>query len=196
MRVSRIAYYVAIATVAFIGAAHLVRSGLVDAHALPVFGAERSAPDPDTRPVRPGRELAVVFVTSPTCVWSNSPEIPSLIQRAKESVRRRGEEHGFGFAAVGVVRTHSVTAGMRHLAKFGEFDEVMAGRAWFNIGALKYVAHDMPGPRATPQIVIVERSVGSPDEPHLHDERVVARLIGVEPIKRWVESGTPLPTLQ
>ncbi len=73
--------------------------------------------------------------------------------------------------------------------KFGPFDEVMSGRSWANTGVLKYVFEDLPGPAATPQVVLVERMLNARDRSYsVAEERVLARAVGLEEIKRWADN--------
>lgn len=75
----------------------------------------------------------------------------------------------------------------------------MTGRSWLNEGMLKYVWDELPGKAATPQILIVDRSVKvrSAENPvyGLHSERLVVRKVGMKEIRQWYELGTPLPDL-
>lgn len=139
-----------------------------------------------------GSELVFIFVGSSSCSWSNKPELRDLVRTARLAVRDRSIAEDMGFAAVGVARDVVASKGVAHLATFGEFDEVMAGRGWLNSGVLRYIYGDLPGPAATPQILVVERRVVvDRGERSIADERVVARLTGLAEIRMWVDSGMP-----
>jgi len=147
----------------------------------------------DYREVRPGPELALVFVESPTCVWCNAPELPELIERAKRLVREQAIGRGFGFATVGISSSRSASTGIEHLTRFGDFDEVSSGRSWHNEGILKYVYRDLVGPAATPQVLVVQRVVLPSAEPGFTGERVLLRHVGLGLIEQWVDGGAVVP---
>ena len=103
---------------------------------LPARAASEYAP---ALSVNAGQEVAFVFVGSSNCGWSNVPELPNMVKGLKLELRKRAENLGMSFAAVGIARDVIARNGIRHLEKFGDFDEVMSGRGWANIGVLKYV---------------------------------------------------------
>ncbi len=147
---------------------------------------------PDSR-LRPGEELAIVFVGSSACAWSNRPELTTIVRGLKTTLAARAEAAGMGFAAVGVARDIVAESGIAHLEKFGRFDEVMSGRGWANTGIQKYLYDAMPGPGATPQILILARSLDySTGHVTIVDERVLARKVGLKEITAWVDEGAPL----
>ena len=75
----------------------------------------------------------------------------------------------------------------------------MTGRGWANEGVLRYVWKLSYGEPATPQIIIVDRSVAvSPLEksPYgIQDEEFLVRKVGSIAIRRWMQMGAPLPKL-
>ena len=147
--------------------------------------------------VNAGQEVALVFVGSSNCGWSNVPELPNMVKGLKLELKKRAENLGMSFAAVGIARDIIATNGIRHLEKFGDFDEVMSGRGWVNIGVLKYIyGGQLSGPAATPQVLVIERSLDdTAGHISLTAERVVARKTGLDEIAQWVQSGAPTPTL-
>ena len=140
-----------------------------------------------------GSELVFVFVGSSSCSWSNRPELRDFVRTARLAVRDKSIAEDIGFAAVGVARDVVASKGIAHLAAFGEFDEIMAGRGWLNSGVLRYIYGDLPGPAATPQILVVERRVVvDQGQRSVAGERVVARHAGLAEIRKWVDRGMPL----
>jgi hypothetical protein len=135
----------------------------------------------------------MVLVASPTCVWSTAPELPPLIETAKLLMRAEAERRGLGFAAIGVSRSGSANAGIKDLQRFGTFDEVAAGRTWYNTLLLRYVYRDFVGAPATPQVIVLERTVAAEERPGISEERVLLRTVGFGAIRRWVEMGVPIP---
>lgn len=140
-----------------------------------------------------GEELAIVFVGSSACAWSNRPELMRVVKNLKTTLAGRAAAAGIGFSAVGVARDIVAERGIAHLAKFGRFDEVMSGRGWANTGIQKYLYNTMPGPGATPQILVLARSLDfSTGHVAIVDERVLARKVGLKEITAWVDEGAPL----
>lgn len=80
-----------------------------------------------------------------------------------------------------------------HLLGFGEFDEVMTGRNWGNIGVQKYIYGDMAGVEATPQILLVTRVIDTQwGHVSFVNEEVISRRNGLTAIKAWAEEGAPV----
>lgn len=157
---------------------------------LPAFASESYEPEGRTDS---GPELVFVFIGASRCRWSNLPEAKHLVRKAKLAVRDAAHKQGQGFAAIGIARDVVVSEGTAHLSEFGNFDEVTAGRGWMNAGIMRYVYHDLPGPAATPQVVVVKRNVRVENGQRAFvDERVVTRLAGLVEIRKWVESGMVL----
>lgn len=155
---------------------------------VPVVEAGRYRPLAAVR----GEEIALVYVGSSTCAWSNAEALPGIVQDLKLNVLARARDEGKGFAAIGVAQDAVAANGVDHLSKFGEFDEIVAGRGWANIGVQKYVYGNMPGPGGTPQILVVARTL-SHDTGHVvvGGERVLARMVGLNEITEWAEAGAP-----
>lgn len=148
----------------------------------------------DQKQVVPGKEIALVFIGAPTCAFSNAIDLPEIVEHAKRAVREEAARRGVGFASIGVSQSSSARLGIEHLAKFGNFDEVASGRAWYNQVLLKYVYRSFIGPATTPQLVVLERTTAPESHPGIYDERVLLRQVGLGAIRQWVERGSPLPS--
>lgn len=143
--------------------------------------------------VLPGRELALVFIGSPTCVWSNQDFLPEALEKAKLGLAEQARSSGHSFTAVAAVKSTDFGAGIEFVRRFGQFDEVSVGRGWYNVAILRYVFEKFAANAATPQILVVEREVtGWPSRGYV-GERVLLRKTGSGPIVDWVEAGLPLP---
>ena len=138
-----------------------------------------------------GEEVALIYIGSADCIWSNAPELRSLVEALKLGFRDRAMEEPWEFVAIGIARDMDPARGIAHLQEFGAFDEIMTGRSWGNIGLLKYIYGEMPGRAATPQIIVVARTFQA-DGGHygLLDERVLVRAIGLDEIKAWALAGS------
>lgn len=109
-----------------------------------------------------GDELAMVFISSPNCGYcSNFPDLPNHVERAKVKLEKIAKENDMGFAVIGVAIGWSAEEGIDHLNNFGKFDEVMAGRNWFNSGAREFIHNEVPSDSkgSVPEIVLVGREV-------------------------------------
>jgi len=81
------------------------------------------------------------------------------------------------------------SAGIGWLKGIADFDEIIAGREWVNLGAIAYVWRDSSAVPALPQLVVLARTV------RLENNRIVAsqpqpilRLLGEQAIRAWVEA--------
>lgn len=165
----------------------------VDLHvrwSVPVLAPETYLPEAR---VDSGPEIVFVFIGSSQCRWSTDPEAQQLVRKAKLAVRETAHQRGHGFAAIGIARDMIASDGIEHLDDFGNFDETLAGRGWMNTGVMKYIYGDLPGPAATPQIVVVKRHVRVENgQRSIVDERVLTRKAGLVEIRKWVETGMAL----
>lgn len=147
-----------------------------------------------------GRELAFIYIGSSGCAASNRLFLPGAIKQLKLLVQKQARARGRSFVAIGVAKDWNVEAGLGHLSKFGNFDMVMSGRNWLNIGALKYMWEEIPGKAGTPQVVVISRRVVKPEGKGasygLRDPELLARKLGTKEIRRWLEHGAPLPPLE
>ena len=147
---------------------------------------------PDT--VQDGTEIVLVYIGSSTCVWCQAKELPEWMSQIRTAVAAQADLAGHAFAAVGVSIDFDVPGGLKHLRDLGPFHEVTTGRRWRNIGALKYVSEEHVGRTATPQIVVIRRSVKRFGSPSITRGDVLVRKVGLTDIGAWLARGAPLPT--
>ncbi len=141
-----------------------------------------------------GTELVFIVVGSSGCRWSNTPELVSLVGEARNAVKEEADSRGVGFATMGVAQDDLVEQGIKHLARFGRFDELSVGRGWRNAGLLKYVYGEFPGPAATPQLLVLTRDlVGQGGQWETANEKVLVRLSGVSEVRTWIQRGATVP---
>lgn len=149
----------------------------------------RSAPKaavqyPDTGTAR---ERVLIYIGSSSCGPSNDKEIPTLVATVRDRVRETATRDGMRFVTVGIAKDGDVAAGLAHLAKIGQFDEIMTGRSWANIGVMKYVFSDLRGPAATPQVLVVDRSLYNQGVfIDVTQERVIVRRVGLQELRDWI----------
>lgn len=146
-----------------------------------------------------GTELVVVYMGSANCVWSNRDSVALAVREIKSTLADRAGERGHAFASLGVALDWSVEDGLGHLEKFGHFDEVAAGRNWLNHAAIDYLWKDVPGRAATPQVLVLKRSIRGPDDRApgrryvVGDPELVVRKVGYDEITSWVAQDVALP---
>jgi hypothetical protein len=155
------------------------------------------APSPDayvpSYQVRDGDELALAYVGSSSCGPSNRPSLPAAVEHIKQAVQRQAEAQGVGFTSVGIAKDWVVENGLAHLRKYGRFDEVTTGRSWMNAGVLTYVFEDYPGAAATPQVLLVRRTVQTGPMRAVQPGEVLLRKVGTREITGWSDRGAPVP---
>lgn len=101
---------------------------------LPGISAQQEGPhgyEPTYKAVA-GVELALIYTGSSKCAFSTNPELPQMIETAKESVKKAAMEAGRSFTVTGIAKDWDVRAGVTHLETFGAFDEIRSGRSWMN----------------------------------------------------------------
>lgn len=144
-------------------------------------------------------ELALIYVGTSECPYSNVDSLSGMIESAKLSIQQKAHELGYSFATVGIAKDWIVKNGMDHLAKFGSFDEVMTGRSWLNEGVVKYVWEDMSSVPSTPQLVVIKRLVRPPKDDlgriWIGEDSVVTRKVGLPEIANWLRDDFSLPEI-
>lgn len=150
----------------------------------------------DTRsrlPERESVELLLVYVGSPACAFSRSPTVPALFDSAQRSLASIARVRSYSFSTLGLSPSGSVQSGLAHLESVASFDEVVAGRQWYNLGSLRYVYDGLTGSAATPQLLLVQRTWGGSSTPMLLAETVLFRAIGLAGIEHWARRGYAAP---
>lgn len=187
----------------------LLLLGLLFAAAwLVTFGILQSAPlrrepsqsrQPLPEPAAPAAEWTLVYIGSSTCTPSNAPQLARASAELRELLAARAARNGTTFSTLGIARDRQVRAGLRHLRRHGEFDEVIAGRSWSNLGLQRYVWGDLPGQAATPQLLLVERTLDASSAGQggrqfaIEGERLLVRKVGLDEIEAWLRDGAPVP---
>ncbi len=144
-----------------------------------------------------GRELALIYIGSSGCGYSNAEELPEMVDQLKSLVQNTASVNNIGFLTIGMAKDWKIENGLEHLSKFGEFDEIMTGRSWANEAIIKYVWYGSFGEPATPQVLIIDRvlkvthSHGANYE--IRNEKLLTKQVGIGAIRQWLELGAPLP---
>lgn len=133
-----------------------------------------------------GNERLLIVVASSGCAYSNAEELPAIFDEIKKSVAASAAAQSKRFVTVGIAKDIDASAGYEHLKRFGQFDEVIAGRSWLNLGALRYVFGQMPGRPSTPQVLVVDRTVQFDDAgATVSGEVLVRRRSGLTELRAW-----------
>lgn len=145
---------------------------------------------------RPGRQLVLVYVGSSRCGPSNAPHVATDVRAARELLREQALREGMGFVSIGVAREMDPQAGLQHLENIGGFNEIAAGQSELNQASAHFISRDHVGIAATPQVIILERTLvaeGSGVNPSSVHEVVLTRKVGRREIENWVSSGARVP---
>jgi len=161
-----------------------------------VLGAQDSAYTPSFE-MPEGPQLVAIYVGSSTCGPCQSPELKAAIEQAKRGLRKQATTARLSFAAIGVALDWSVEEGYNFLRKSGEFDEIVTGSNWINLGALRYIWADSTATPGLPQLVVLRRTIETgAARIAINNERILLRLLGDSEIEAWVRRGLPLPPLE
>ena len=94
---------------------------------------------------------------------------------------------------IGVATDWEFDKGLRFLADYGAFDEVIVGGNWLNSAAVRFIWRDLPGQPAFPQVVLLEREVTvNKTNVTFGPEKVISRFIGIDEIIERVDSEQKL----
>jgi hypothetical protein len=142
-----------------------------------------------------GREVVAVFISATFCIANRDSAFKPAV---REMMRRLGTQRDSAAQQVsitGVSIDWSARAGAAYLDSLGAFDEVIAGRNWYNSAATRHIWQAAGGVPTIPQVVLLERTV-TPGKRGMQitRERELARYVGGDQIEAWVARGARLPT--
>ncbi len=150
-----------------------------------------------------GRHLLAVTIIASDCGWSSHPST----MKAIGSVRRRlTAEHGERYAkvsVVGVVLDEDLETGMRFLRDIAgtelenAFDQLVMGGSWLNEQLMQLVWRNPAIEAATPQLILVERTVDTSAYESIGvigagEDIIVGNIIGAGEIEEWIEQQVPI----
>jgi hypothetical protein len=141
--------------------------------------------------VRTGTEVVAVFLTSAACPASRAEQLPAAVREIGDRLRQQAQSEGKTFAMVGVAADHSPDTGIEFLARFGGFDEILAGGSWLNTGSISYLIR--PGEElTTPQLLVFERDIQAGKVTlTVGAERFLLRKVGVDRILEYQSELSP-----
>lgn len=174
-----------------------VAAALIAVSALTVSGLRMKTAPVRTLPtssLHSGTEVLAVLIVSSTCEASHDARLPEALTRIRARLASQAAREGKRFYLIGVAIDHQPSDGISFLTRFGSFDEVVAGRGWFGTGSIDYIVRGLPGPRATPQLLVLERDIVVGLFKKASSDREVTRQIGVNEIVAFAEALDALPT--
>ena len=148
-----------------------------------------------------GQQLVVVYIGKASCPWCNHRDLPAAFRQLRDSIQARAVAEGVQTLFVGVALDQNPVVGANHLRRISDFDEIHSGAGWANDAAFKYVWDSLPGPAATPSILVMRRVLDVPDSGEMSNryrvtsERVLVRKVGLREIKLWLSDGTLIPKI-
>jgi len=137
-------------------------------------------------------ELVAVYISSSWCVGNRAAGLHEAIEAAKLRFAQRAKAEGRTFRAVGVALDWAPDSGLAYLREFGQFDELVVGSNWFNLGATVLVFGDSAGRPTIPQLLVYERTINTSNPRRLAfgAPHVLYRVAGGDSIVIRVKEGT------
>lgn len=145
---------------------------------------------------KPGEELLLIFIGSPTCSAATDPEFPEIFAAIRSDFEAKAIYASLTPVTIGVGTGAGVEDSLDMLNRIGQWDEVMLGRGWLNGGALRYIWDTYAGPASVPQVLVLRRSLGTGgigESIVREGEKVLVRKVGLHEIKSWRSVGSPIP---
>lgn len=141
-----------------------------------------------------GEQLSMVFIFSSSCAACLDPEVPDLVEAAKERLHVEADRRGLGFHAMAASTDPIPEMGYDYLEGHGRFDEVSLGGGWRNNALIRYVWDDHAGPPEVPQVVLIRRDLIGPDNGFygVESQELLGRVVGLGELRRWVYEGVPI----
>lgn len=147
---------------------------------------------PSTPPTVTREVIAIYFGTEGTDAQSGMID---AVRNMRIALQHQAGAAGQRFVLHGVSLEPSVDGGIKHLARFGVFDEISVGGNWTNSAVVRYLGGDMSNRdrAAIPQVVLLEREVRQEGSRSLlvGPEHELGRYVGTGQISAWVARGAP-----
>jgi hypothetical protein len=137
-------------------------------------------------------EIDLIYIGSSSCHFSNTNKLYKSVDAIKSLVQKKAIKNNVGFSTIGIATDRNPAQGIKHLSKLGNFNEIVAGNGWNNIGITRYV-ENMGAEASTPQVILTFRTYSSPYEINVIKEKRVLSLKGERQIINWYQKGAQLP---
>lgn len=133
-----------------------------------------------------GSELLVVLVVSSTCRAASDERFIAQYSRIVQSARLRAESAGYSFATLGIALDSRISEGLALLSRFGDFDEVAAGRRWLNSTGTMYFDFGPGAARSVPTILLLRREIRMiKGSSRITDVELLERLTETDQVDSW-----------
>ncbi|HEX8450635.1 MAG TPA: hypothetical protein VF647_00995 [Longimicrobium sp.] len=167
-------------------------SGVASPAALAGQGAAGAYRASNTDPQ--GREVVAILISSSTCIANQQAGFKPAV---REMMRRLGVQRDSAklhLSITGVSTDWEPRVAVSYFEEFGEFDELVVGRNWFNSAITQHVWQTEGARSVIPQIILLERTVTQGERGlRITGERVIGRFWGGDEIMAWAARGAPLP---
>jgi hypothetical protein len=139
-----------------------------------------------------GQYLVAVYIGAQSCGPCHLPENIAAIERLKVTLSRMSKEQGWHFRVVGVALDHDVEEGYRFLRANGEFDELVVGGSWINLGAESHIWARPEVAAVIPQVLLYKQVIDQGgDGIAFGDRKNVTRLF-LRTVRDWLDSDGSL----
>jgi hypothetical protein len=141
-----------------------------------------------------GREVVAILISSSTCIANQNAEFKPAVQEMMRRLGLQRDSAKLHLSITGVSTDWEPRVGVSYFEQFGEFDELVVGRNWFNSAITRHVWQAEGARPVIPQLILLERTVTHGERgPRITGERVIGRFLGGDEIITWTARGAPLP---
>ena len=145
-----------------------------------------------------GPQVVAIYIGATDCAPCVWPPLKEAVHAAWPLLEAQALKAGLAFATLGIAMDEDVTSGVALLQPLDQFDEVAIGAGWVNHGVADYIWADTSATSGIPQIVVVQRTVGTSSDKSewsVSPYQVLDRHTGADAIRRWVAQGAPVAAL-
>jgi hypothetical protein len=105
-----------------------------------------------------GEFIHLVYLGSPECSYCNS-ELDEEIKNLKLELSDFVKNNGYRLFTTGVAITFNSNSGIEFLSGSGNYDEIISGASWLNLGANHYMWSELSQVSEVPQILILQNTI-------------------------------------
>jgi hypothetical protein len=139
-----------------------------------------------------GEYLVAVYIGAQSCGPCHLPENIAAIERLKVTLARMSIDRGWHFRVVGVALDHDVEEGYRFLRANGEFDELVVGSNWINLGAESHIWSLSEVAAVIPQVVLYRQVIDRGDGGIAFGDRKYVSRLFLRTVRDWLDSDGSL----
>jgi hypothetical protein len=129
-------------------------------------------------------EISLIYIGNSTCSFCQNPDLIGEITRIDNTLKEVAYDVGFGYKKIGISTDWNLVSGYDHLINILEFDELIIGNGWSNVGVLRYIYTDFKGVPAVPQVIVTKRkfnkiTINRVDYRGVNEEQIILNLVGL-----------------